>query len=193
MPRLFEEIPDGLFRVLLEMALKTGARQGELVAARWSDISLSNAVFRVRRSYSGGHLSTPKTLAGRRDIHLTADTVTQLGNWWGELGKPADSALVFPGEGSEYLAGWTITKRELHGAMKRAGIDRKHPKTATNRNFHSLRHTFARIALENGRSLPWLQRHLGHSSLAVTVGIYGHIGDHAARREIAELEGAFSI
>ena len=72
LPRLFEEIPDGLFRVLFETALKTGARQGELVAARWSDISLADAVLRVRRSYSGGHLSTPKTLAGRRDIHLTA-------------------------------------------------------------------------------------------------------------------------
>ena len=55
------------------------------------------------------------------------------------------------------------------------------------------RHSFARIALENDCSLPWLQRHLGHSSLAVTVGIYGHFADQAARREIAELEGAFSV
>lgn len=193
LPKLFEEVPEGLFRVLFETALKTGARQGELIAARWSNISLSDALFRVRRSYSGGHLSTPKTLAGRRDIHLTADTVTLLDNWCGELGNPDDNALVFPGEGRDYLAGWIITKRELYGAMKRAGINRNHPKTNTDRNFHSLRHTFARIALENGRSLPWLQRHLGHSSLAVTVGIYGHFGDQAARREIAELEGAFSV
>lgn len=180
LPRLFAEVPEGLFRVLFEVALKTGARQGELVAARWSDINLTDAVFRVRRTYSGGELGTPKTFAGRRDIHLGSDTVALLGRWWGELGKPSDDSVVFPGESNAHLQNWTILNRELYPAMERAGISRQHPKTGNKRVFHSFRHSFARIALENDRSLPWLQRHLGHSSLAVTVGIYGHFADQAA-------------
>jgi len=38
---------------------------------------------------------------------------------------------------------------------------------------------------------PWLSRHLGHSSLAVTEGVYGHWSKEAAKAEIAELEAAF--
>ena len=173
LPRLLEDVPEGLFRVLFEVALKTGARQGELLAARWRDMALADGVFNVRRTYSAGLLSTPKTLAGGRDVHLAADVVSLLGEWWGEVGKPDDGALIFPGEGSEYLTPSTVTRRELYGAMKRAGLLRVHPRTETKRSFHSFRHTFARIALENDRSLPWLQRHLGHSSLDVTVGVYG--------------------
>ena len=103
LPRLLEDVPEGLFRVLFEVALKTGARQGELLAARWRDMALADGVFNVRRTYSAGLLSTPKTLAGRRDVHLAADVVSLLGEWWGEVGKPDDGALIFPGEGSEYL------------------------------------------------------------------------------------------
>jgi len=36
------------------------------------------------------------------------------------------------------------------------------------RTFHSLRHTFAKRALESGAQITWLSRHLGHSSLKVT-------------------------
>jgi integrase len=37
-----------------------------------------------------------------------------------------------------------------------------------------LRHTFARIAVENNRPIFWLSKHLGHSSLDVTSNVYGH-------------------
>lgn len=193
LPKLFAEIHEGLYKVLCLVALKTGMRQGELLAAQWDDLDLAGGVIHVRRNYTAGALSTPKTLAGRRDVHLTSDVVDLLGAWWGELGKPADVELVFPGEGQEYVQNFTILRRELYPAMKRAGVPREHAKTGQKRNFHSFRHTYARIALENGRSLPWLQKHLGHSTLAVTVGIYGHHSEAAAKREVAELEGVFGV
>lgn len=48
------------------VALKTGMRQGELFALRWADVDLEEAVIRVRSSYMGGALSTPKNLAPDR-------------------------------------------------------------------------------------------------------------------------------
>jgi integrase len=110
-----------------------------------------------------------------------------------ELGRPGDDALVFPGESkSGYLANETVLRRELYPAMKRAGIPRKGP-TGEPRTFHSFRHTYAKLALENGRLLTWLQGHLGHSSLNVTVGIYGHFGRAARKREAAAMEGVFGV
>jgi len=76
--------------------------------------------------------------------------------------------------------------------MKAAGISRVGP-TGERRVFHSLRHTYAKRALENGAQITWLSRHLGHSSLKVTSDIYGH-WERAERKAQAErLEGVFGV
>jgi integrase len=61
------------------------------------------------------------------------------------------------------------------------------------RTFHSWRHSFAAIALQEGRPITWVQRQLGHSSITVTVDRYGHFERDASRREAALLEGAFGV
>jgi integrase len=77
-PQLFAQVDDGVYRVLFLVALKTGCRIGELTALTWGDLDLVEAVIRVRRSYTDGHLSTPKNHE-RRDVDLTADLVELLG------------------------------------------------------------------------------------------------------------------
>lgn len=51
--------------------------------------------------------------------------------------------------------------------MKRAGIPRVGER-GRKRDFHSLRDTYARIALENGAEITWVSRQLGHSSITLT-------------------------
>lgn len=191
LPRLFAEVTEGLFRVLFEVALKTGLRIGELLALTWGDIDLVAAVIRVRHTWTDGILGEPKNHE-RRDVDLTPDVVELLGGWWGECGKPGDDLLVFPGESGGHLAGTTVLRRELYPAMERAGVDRVGP-TGEPRTFHSLRHSFARVALENGGELTWLSRHLGHSSTAVTDEVYGHWSRAARKKAMERLEGAFTV
>jgi integrase len=193
LPRLFMALDDrGVYRVLIELALKTGMRQGELLALTWGDVDLAGAIVHVRRSYTDGHLSTPKNHE-RRDVDLTPDLVELLGRWWGELGRPDDDRLVFPGETpSGYLSPTTVLRRELYPAMKRAGIPREGP-TGEKRTFHSLRHTYAKRALETGRQLIWLSRHLGHSSLKVTSDVYGHFGRQERKAEAELMAGVFGV
>ena len=74
----------------------------------------------------------------------------------------------------------------------RAEIPREGP-TGERRTFHSLRHTYARVALEHGAELTWLSRHFGHSSTAVTDTVYGHWGRAARKRQVKRLEGAFTV
>jgi integrase len=192
LPRLFAEVPHGVYRVLFETALKTGMREGELLALRWGDADLLEAVIRVRRSVTDGYLSTPKNHE-RRDVDLTPDLVELLGAWWGDLGEPDDGTLVFPGETpAGYLNPPTLLRRELYPAMKRAGIDRVGP-TGEKRTFHSFRHTYAKLALENGRRITWLSRHLGHSSLKVTTDIYGHFERAERKAEAERMVGVFGV
>jgi integrase len=192
LPLLFAEIPEGLYRTLFLVALKTGMRQGELLALTWGDVDLGSAAIRVRHSHTGGVTTTPKNHE-RRDVDLTPDLVELLGCWWGQCDKPADAALLFPGEGrSGHIAASTLVRRVLYPAMKRAGISREGP-TGEKRTFHSLRHTYAKRALENGRQITWLSRHLGHSSLKVTSDVYGHWEAAERRREAQQMEGVFGV
>lgn len=192
LPRLVEALDDGAYRLLFLVALKTGMRLGELLALTWGDVDLIEAVIRVRRSYSDGTLGTPKNHE-RRDVDITRDVVDLIGEWWGELGQPDDTALVFPGEtASGYMNPQVILRRRLYPALKRAGIPRVGP-TGEKRTFHSFRHTFAKRALESGRQITWLSRHLGHSSLAVTSEVYGHWERAERRREALAMEGVFGV
>jgi integrase len=85
---LFEQLCNEPVRSLCLLALKTGMRQGELLALRWRDVDLDQAVIRVRSSYTGGVLGTPKNRE-RRDVDLITDVVelvASLGNAAATLG-----------------------------------------------------------------------------------------------------------
>ena len=55
-------------------------RQGELLALRWGDVDLEQAIIRVRASYTGGVVGTPKNRE-RRDVDLITDVVELLDGW----------------------------------------------------------------------------------------------------------------
>jgi integrase len=194
LPRLFAEFSDRgrAYRVLLELALKTGMRQGELLALTWGDVDLVNSLIHVRRTFTDGNVGTPKNHE-KREVFVTDDVVALLGEWWGELGRPTDETLVIPGETKTgYMNSQVVLRRELYPAMERAGIARVGP-TGEKRTFHSLRHTFARLAIENARPIFWLSKHLGHSSLDVTANVYGHFERATRQREAQAMAGVFGV
>jgi integrase len=185
---LFTHLTVEPYRSLCLIALKTGMRQGELVALRWQDIDLEQAVIRVRRSYTGGQLGTPKSRE-RRDVDLITDVVDLLRQLEVRRSSPD---LVFP-EGDEgFLSTQVLLRRHLYPAMVAAKIPRIGP-TQEKRTFHSLRHTFAKRALETGAQVTWLSRHLGHSTLKVTTDIYGHWERGERKLQAAKMEGAFPV
>jgi integrase len=91
LPQLFAEVPEGVYRTLFLVALKTGMRQGELLALTWGDVNLAASTIHLSRSYRDGRLSTTKTHEAR-DLALTDDVIELLGEWWGECGRPPYSS-----------------------------------------------------------------------------------------------------
>jgi integrase len=196
-PRLFAKIPEriadvpNVYRPLFLTALKTGMRQGELLALTWADVDLLGGVIHVRRSITDGHVSTPKNHE-KREVHLAEDVVKMLGTWNITSGRPPESALVFAGTTGKHLWPMTILRRELYPAMVAAEIDRVGP-TGAKRTFHSFRHTYAKRALENGRQITWLSKHLGHSSLKVTTDVYGHWETAEKKAQAEQMAGVFGV
>jgi integrase len=57
-----------LRRTLVELAILSGLRRGELFALRWRDIDECRRTLTVREAVYDGTFSTPKTEAGLRQI-----------------------------------------------------------------------------------------------------------------------------
>jgi len=60
-----------------------------------------------------------------------------------------------------------LRNRVFYKCLEKAGVRRV--------RFHDLRHTYASLLLQQGESPQYVQSQLGHSSIQVTVDIYGHL------------------
>jgi len=124
---LFHHLHEEPYRTFCLVALKTGMRQGEVLALRWCDVDLDEAVIRVRRSYTGGAVSTPKNRE-RRDVDLITDLVDLLARWRRRSSARHSDDLVFHTERCDhFLSPTVLLRRQLYPAMQRAGIPRSGP------------------------------------------------------------------
>lgn len=132
----------------------TGLRLGELVALRWRDVDLDRRLARVRGTWSGTELSTPKT--GRvRSVPRAPKVVETLAR----QPSPDQDALVFGGVGGDYLDRSAL-RRRYRKAQAAAGLRPL--------RFHDLRHTFATTMIAR-TSIRRVQEWMGHSDLHSTM------------------------
>lgn len=80
---------------------------------------------------------------------------------------PSDLDLVFPSEAGTPTDAANMLKRRFFPALKGAKLPRI--------RFHDLRHTFAALVWDQTKDLKYLQVQLGHSSVQMTLDIYGHL------------------
>jgi integrase len=177
-----------IYLTAAKLAATTGLRHGELAGLRWSDVDLLAGELRVRRQFTAGKVVERTKDDEERVVDLVPAARTLLEAWWVSTG---DDGLVFELETGGYLDN-SNTRKALYAAMKRAGIPRVGERGGT-RDWHSLRHTFARVALEHGAQLEWVQAQLGHSSITLTRDLYGAWSRAAEKREAERLEGAFAV
>jgi integrase len=159
-------------------ALRAGLRKGELIALKWGDIQFGgnandqNRYIFVQRSYYRGRFTTPKGNRSRR-----VDLSKQLRSALLELRDKrmleavmADEAniaddLVFPSHAGTVIKPDNIFPRYMQPALKRAGLRRF--------RFHDPRHSFGSLLIQDGASLAYVKEQMGHSSIQITVDVYG--------------------
>jgi integrase/recombinase XerD len=151
---------------VLTTLLTTGIRIGELVSATRRDLSSADGVLHIkgkgdreRKVYLPGrqaHASMNAFLARRDRI------------------RQAEDALLVTAEG------FPVTSQQIRRRLKSlasfAGITRRVTP-------HMLRHTAATQLLEAGVDIRYVQRLLGHASIATTE-IYTHVRDVALRDQL---------
>jgi integrase len=149
-----------LDRVLWITAAMTGLRQGELVALRWRNVDWSARVVRVRRSYSRGQWTTPKSRRSIRAVPLADRVARELEQHFGRCAHTDDDDLVFchPHTGTPYDA--SKSRVRFKDVLRRAELREI--------RFHDLRHTYGTLMAAAGTPLRTLQGWMGHRDYKTT-------------------------
>ena len=177
-------------------AFRTGMRLGELLALAWEDVYLERNLIEVKRSYSGGVISSPKNGKSRLiDMseqlkNVLLDHQKSLKKNFGgnlpccspDLNRPNFNVihLVFPNRKGKPMDGENIKHRIFYKVTKQMGLLKF--------RFHDIRHTFASLLLQQGESLHYVKEQMGHSSIQTTVDIYGHIVPGSNRKAVNRLD-----
>lgn len=172
--------------VWLRLLLVTGARRGESLAIRWSDINLANNTVHISDQINrhGEVVPTTKTMK-ERHVHLDTDTIALLLEWRDEQEGIAEAAGVTMDPDP-----WVFA-RDTAGAQpkradsmyhrfkryaKKAGIPKARP--------HHLRHFMVTHAIDDGANPEVIRKIVGHSSVTVTLNIYNHTVTGADRMAV---------
>lgn len=162
------------FHPALVFAAYTGARRGEVLAARWSDLDLDNGTVTIRESLaqprSGLAFKRPKN-GQVRTISITSDLVAVLRShkarqaaeqvYLGEKYHRDDLVFAMPN-------GMPVSPEVFGAAFKRL-VERA--KVARIR-LHDLRDTHASLLAKAGVPIEVVSQRLGHSCIGVTVDRY---------------------
>jgi integrase len=142
------------FRRLVELALLTGCRYGELIAVRARDFDAGSGTLLVAESKSGKSRRVPLTDEGRRLLESLV------------AGKAADDVILRKADGTPWKA--NDQREPMREACKVAKI-------VTAVTFHALRHTTASLLVEEGVPLAFVAEVLGHSDTRMVSRHYAHL------------------
>jgi integrase len=154
---------DPAFRPLVQAALHTGARYGELIALNVRDFDRDAGAIFVADSKSGKP----------RRIYLSEEG---LAFFEAQIaGRSPNDPMFRRRDGHRW--GKSHAQRPLARACEAAGIN---PPTT----FHALRHTYASHAVMAGAPLMVVAENLGHSDTRMVEKHYGHLAESFVRDTI---------
>ena len=152
-------------RLIVVAALSTGARRGELLGLRWSDVDMQRGTLTFHQTKNGERRSAPLVGLAHRLLAEHAKV------------RRIDSDLVFPGLKNKPLE----IGKMFREAATRAGI--------ADFRFHDLRHTAASYLAMNGATLAEIAEVLGHKTLQM-VKRYAHLTEGHTRGVVGRMNQA---
>ncbi|EDM79600.1 site-specific recombinase, phage integrase family protein [Plesiocystis pacifica SIR-1] len=168
------------WRMMILLGLRTGLRQGELLALRWQDVCFEARRIAVRQAVAEGILGTPKS--GRaREVPLSPATLAEFVRHQARY-RHLRSPWVFCQLDGDH-AGEMLTKGMCKWPLRRAR-DRADLEAL---GWHDLRHSFASHLAMRGVPLKAIQELLGHSTIEMTMR-YAHLAPSTLIDAVAALD-----
>jgi integrase len=170
--RALDAAPERL-RIVIALAISTGARRGELMALKWDDVDERASTISISRSITlGGAIKTTKTKA-TGVVSVGPETMEMLSVWraaqnerWTELrpGPMPEDMWVFPAFGWERPLGPDTISQQWRVLADSVGLEGV--------RFHDLRHATATHLVSNGVDVRTVSGRLRHASTSMTLDVY---------------------
>ena len=167
-------------------AFRTGMRLGELLALRWGDVDFNGKFIQVARSYKRGRMTATKTGKVRR-VDVSEQLFSTLKAF--HITRKEEGLKMGRGDAPELIfhrAGMPMEQNHIRRIFKRI-LDKAGLRKI---RVHDIRHTYASLLLSDGVSLVYVKEQLGHSSIQMTVDIYGHWIPSSNRAMVNRLDNA---
>ena len=168
------ELAPAAWQCAIATALFTGLRLGELLALTVEDVDLPGRRLNVRATLTEVNARTPrlqreepKSRAGIRQVPIVEALAVRLEAHLDALG-PTEGGAVFASPVGTWMSKSNFYRDAWRPTRTAAGRE--------DFTFHDLRHTAASLLLaHSGAELAELKFVLGHSQIAHTVDLYGHL------------------
>ena len=158
---------DGL---IIRFQSYVGTRINECFALQVGDLDLAHRKARIRRTWKNGaksqQLGPPKS-GKPRTVAIPQFLIEPLRAQI--LGQP-DTAYVFRAIRGGHINDHNWRRKIWHTAIEKAGLTDMERLTP-----HSLRHSYAAIAIKAGADVKILQRQMGHATASLTLDVYGFL------------------
>lgn len=180
---------EGNWRPILLTVIFTGVRSSELRGLRWQDVDLKRGEIAVRQRVDQyRQVGKPKSEAGTRTIPIPPLVTNALKELKLKQGNGIE--FVFANPDGNTRSHSNVVLKGLQPAMIKAGVtidtgerDKKGKRilAAKYTGLHALRHFYASWLInrkeDGGIGLPakMVQERLGHSSIVMTMDVYGHL------------------
>lgn len=158
---------DGSIGIAIEMALKLGLREQELVYAEWMDLDVEDAVFRVQGK---AHWNFKVKDSEQRDVPVPAALLKTLKAWR----KLRPKSRLILGTGTDQPNNKLL--RTLKRLAKKAGLNcgqcagcKANHNECQRWTLHKFRRTYLTTLLRNGIDLRTVQSYAGHADLDSTL------------------------
>ena len=153
----------GWERSFLAVLLFTGMRPGEALALHWDAIDWNHGLILIRQTVSHRYgFGLPKTPGSERPVEMIEMVRDELQEQ--RARSQLRGGLVFPSESGTAINLANFRKRNWDRILKRAKV-RARP-------VYQCRHTFARLAIENGDTPQHVAAQLGHTSVEMVFRVY---------------------
>jgi len=186
-----------LMRPVLFTMARTGLRISEAVGLKWGDLDFDNRDIHVRRRLENRTPADLKTEKSRRTVDMSrelrvalvalerAQKEQMLKMAWR---NKDDYVFTMPANGLPARAKY-LSER-FPEVLELAELPRK--KDRVTMSPHCLRHTFASLLLQAGKSPSYVQDQLGHESIATTKDLYGHWFPASDKAAVDSLDNGFA-
>ena len=166
---------------------RLGTRIGELLALQWKDIDFGDEVVRIRRAFSHGRLTTPKSSHSRRSVRISPQLIGLFRQMRDNrerivsIDKPViDEEWVFTNTHGELLTYSNFIHKIWPLALRKAEI--------VHRGTHAMRHTYATLRLSSGDPIAEVSKELGHSKPETTFRVYFEWMPKESKTDLSELD-----